>query len=328
MAETGSVMREASGILPEFLDGGVSDSVGVRCDRTLLGIPTVLICEGAAEQKAVQAASARWTGGRDPTASALTIELRTRPDVSNGSSVEYVVLGSRMTLRGGGVDGLANAATRTARCTISPDLFARPDDLLALVLEPLVLFLATHNGRVPIHASAIRVGNLAILFAGASGAGKSSLALAAHRAGLSVLSEDTVYIRPGPSPAIWGWNGPVHVLPQDTANTASAIRIRNGRVKHAIALEPTSAIDPPANSAVVCVLGRAAHPALTRLKAQAALHLLHPLEPGFDLLQAEIHSVHRQLCGKGAWLLGLSGDAREAIALISANIGRLRRSAN
>ncbi|MXO58902.1 hypothetical protein GRI89_05030 [Altererythrobacter salegens] len=47
------------------------------------------------------------------------------------------------------------------------------------MLEPLALFLVSHNRRIPIHASAIRAGETAILFAERSGAGKSSLALAA-----------------------------------------------------------------------------------------------------------------------------------------------------
>ena len=68
--------------------------------------------------------------------------------------------------------------------------------------------------------------------------------------------------------------------------------------------------------------------ALTRLEAQRALELLHPLEPGFDLLAPDIHAVHRRLCRNGAWLLGLSKSPDEAIALISANIDRLSRTAS
>lgn len=294
-------------------------------DRTLLGVPIRLICRTLEEREAVRAASAHWQGETDSTAQALTIGLQSCAGLDRNSPLQFDVSGSQMVLRGRGIDGLANSAQRSARCALSPDWFERAADLLTLVLEPLALFLATQNERAPIHSSGIKVRQTAILFAGPSGAGKSSLAMAAHRAGLTVLSEDTVYVRLQPELAIWGWNGPIHLLPGE-APPAAPIRIRNGRAKHAVALENATANTEPAKSAVVCILKHAAQPSLTPLSTRAALDLLGPLEPGFDLLAPAVHAAHRQLCKRGAWLLGLSRSPGEAIALVLENLDRLREA--
>ena len=53
------------------------------------------------------------------------------------------------------------------------------------MINTLVLFLVAQAARTPLHASAIMLGDTAIVLAGRSGSGKSSLALAADRAGPS-----------------------------------------------------------------------------------------------------------------------------------------------
>jgi hypothetical protein len=293
--------------------------------RTLLGVPIRLICRAPGEREAVQAATAHWRGETDPTAKPLTIHVQSCAGLDGTSPLQFDVSGSQLVLRGRGIHGLANPARQSARCDLSPDWFDRPADLLTLVLEPLALFMATQNARTPIHASGIRLGQTAILFAGRSGAGKSSLAMAAHRAGLTVMSEDTVYVRSQPELAIWGWNGPIHLLPGE-APPAAPVRIRNGRAKHAVAFENAASDTEPPKSAVVCILRHAARPSLLPLGTRAALDLLAPLEPGFDLLAPAVHAAQRQLCKNGAWLLGLSKSPDEAIALVLENLDRLREA--
>ena len=67
--------------------------------------------------------------------------------------------------------------------------------------------------------------------------------------------------------------------------------------------------------------------ALAALRPDEAMRRLAPLEPGFDLLRADIDAAHRLLAGQGAWLLTLSKNPAEAIALLVRNLGRLRTDA-
>lgn len=299
----------------------------VPCDRVLLGVPVRLVCDHPAMAHTVRAATSGWLSEPDPTAAPLTIVLSSSESAGEGGSLEYSVSDSVLTLSGEGVAGVSNPAERTAGCALSSGWLARPGDFAARVLEPLVLFLATQSGRIPIHASAILVDEVAILFAGRSGSGKSSLALAGHRAGLPVLSEDTVYVRQEPSLAIWGWNGPVHLLPGEACPTTAPLRMRNGRLKHTVTFDNATSGAGPARSAVMCVLAPGAdRPGLTRLSSRSALDKLHPLESGFDLLRPQIEAVHSRLCHSGGWLLSLSPSPDEAISVILANLDRLKQS--
>jgi hypothetical protein len=54
-----------------------------------------------------------------------------------------------------------------------------------------------HRGDFPLHAAAVEIGSGAVLFAAPSRYGKTTLALAFHRHGYRVLSEDLVCCRPG-----------------------------------------------------------------------------------------------------------------------------------
>jgi hypothetical protein len=60
-----------------------------------------------------------------------------------------------------------------------------------------VPLLLAERGELAVHAAAIAVRGSAVLFAGSSGRGKSTLALAASEAGNPVLSEDGVTVDPG-----------------------------------------------------------------------------------------------------------------------------------
>ncbi len=57
--------------------------------------------------------------------------------------------------------------------------------------------LLQQRGVLPLHASAIEAGGRAIVLAGNSGEGKSTLAAAFHRAGYRVLADDVVAVHPG-----------------------------------------------------------------------------------------------------------------------------------
>jgi hypothetical protein len=295
-----------------------------RVEAVLLGVPVRIACASASSAASVRKACAAWNGARDRAAAPLAIEVREGARSAALDSPRIDVAGGRITLSGTAVAAVGDAAGRRAACTLSPELLASPDALLADVLEPLCLFLATHNGRVPIHASGVQLDDLAILFSGPSGAGKSSLALAASRAGMPVISEDTVYVQQEPHLAIWGWQGPIHLLAKDAGAAAGPPRLRNGRVKFAIEPCGGRVVREPASLATLCFLQHGERASLAPISQDRALAGLGPLEPGFDLLQDEIEAVVTQLTQNGAWLLTLSGSPEQAVALVRREAEALR----
>lgn len=297
--------------------------VGFGCECSVLGMPVRFDWEDAAVGEGVQAACASWFGAADPWSPKLFIHVAVRSRVGGPEQPRMEVRNRRLRLHADGAEGGADANERRGWCLIDPEYLAAPDKLLSLVLEPLALFLATHNGRTPIHASAVRVGGLAILFAGPSGAGKSSLAFAADRAGWAVLSEDTVYVQLEPRFQIWGWNGPVHLLPEKGSRQLGPTRVRNGRVKCVVPLSSPDKIVEPTSKAVLCLLQRGKKARLARLSVRSAERRLGPLEPGFDLLEAEINAAYRHLLRNGAWLLFLSREPDDAISMLAANLAEL-----
>jgi hypothetical protein len=319
-----SNMRSGAGSSAEMI---AASRVVHRVESVLLGVPVRIACASASSAAAVRKACAAWDGARDPAAAPLLIEVREGARSAGLYSPRIDVAGGRITLSGTGVAAVADAAGGRAVCTLSPELLTSPDALLNDVLEPLCLFLATHNGRVPIHASGVQLGDLAILFSGPSGAGKSSLALAASRAGMPVMSEDTVYVQQEPHLAVWGWQGAIHLLAKDAGAAAGPPRLRNGRVKFAI--EPCGGRETrvPATSATLCLLRHGERASLAPISQDHALAGLGPLEPGFDLLQDEIEAVVTQLTRNGAWLLTLSGSPDEAVALVRREAEALRSRA-
>lgn len=65
------------------------------------------------------------------------------------------------------------------------------DHIIADQIEPRVL---AHEGKLVVHASAIEVAGLSVLFVGDSGAGKSTLAASFNRTGVPMLGDDAMII--------------------------------------------------------------------------------------------------------------------------------------
>jgi hypothetical protein len=290
-----------------------------------LGIPLRIDFDRADDRAVIQATCRGWDGVPGPGERELRIVLEHADDLAGTGSTEVSVTGRDMRLHGSGAAGSASADAGVARCAVSAEFLAAPELLREHVLEPLLLFLLARNGRTPIHAAGFVAEGLAILAAGPSGAGKSSLALAADAAGWPVLSEDTVYLQTHPGAKVWGWPGPVHLLPGDGDRAALGTRLRGGKLKQALALG--TARQASAESATLCLLERGERVSLDRIESAEALRRLAPLEPGFDLLAREIEQAHALLTRKGAWLLTLSSRPAEAIALLSATLPLLRETA-
>ncbi len=77
----------------------------------------------------------------------------------------------------------------------------RPSDgeldlFVGLALAPMLLELAPSRGWLGVHAAGVAIEDTGILLPGPSGAGKSTIFTHAHCAGLGVLSDDLVWLRP------------------------------------------------------------------------------------------------------------------------------------
>ena len=292
-----------------------------------LGIPLHIELGPGVDADAVRAACRGWEGPAEHGEAPIRLRLERDPGLSGTSEPRILVEGRGVRVTGPGAEGRARVDARAGRCEVSDAWFAAPDRLRDEVLEPLVLFVLAHHDRTPIHASAFIAGDVAILTSGSSGAGKSSLALAADRAGWPVLSDDTVYLQQQRRFRIWGFPHAAHLLPRDCDDAAATTRTRNGQVKRAVPFRATKLGMVSAERATLCVLKRGSRVALEPLDAAEAIRRLGPLEPGFDLFARESAEALAFLTANGAWLLTLSEDPSEAIALLAANLPRLHATA-
>lgn len=213
--------------------------------------------------------------------------------------------------------------TGRARLAVHPDLLEEEHALRDEALGTLLLFLLTRNGRTPLHAAGVVMRDLAVLLLGPSGAGKSCLALAAARRGLQLLSDDTVYVQLQPELRVWAIPHAIHLLPGDAPEgTGGALRLRNGRLKHAV---PAGACEraTAARSAALCLLARGPDARLERIGPDEVRAAAEALEPGFDLLRTDIEAALARLGPSGGWRLTLSADPAEAIDLLIRNFDRL-----
>jgi hypothetical protein len=191
-------------------------------------------------------------------------------------------------------------------------------------IEPLLLYLLARRDRTPLHASAFMLDGLAVVLAGSSGMGKSCLAHAAQRAGLRVLSDDTVHVQLTPALRVWGLPRPIHLLPADAPDGGpAALRWRNGKLKRAVPV----ASDRPlaADRAVLCLLKRGEAVKLDILDERPP----HwpALEPGFDLLPAQSQAACVALTARGHARLTLGADPATAIAALQLHGAALARIA-
>lgn len=95
-----------------------------------------------------------------------------------------------------GAGGLVVADLSDGTATAWVPEGAPADRVRRVLVESPVWRLATWRGRLAVHAAAIAVDGVAVLVRGVSGAGKSSIAIAADRAGHAVLSEEVAWLDP------------------------------------------------------------------------------------------------------------------------------------
>ncbi|HEY4125733.1 MAG TPA: hypothetical protein VGM36_14030, partial [Rhizomicrobium sp.] len=278
---------------------------------TMFGVRVVLESEDREALKVVLTQYANWNA----------------PELFDGSTSIYIVLrvykvneniladtshvqGESLAITSGGVSASADGVTGRGCC-------AYPDGAIkgaafAEMVNTIVLFLLAHRGRIPVHASAVMLGDIAVILAGKSGAGKSSLALAANRIGLPVLSDDTVFVQTSPGLRVWALTEAIHVFEKDApADVAGGMRFRSGRWKRALAVgEPRHM----AERSVLCVLEKGSTASLEPMDRDTAVKALTEApEPGYEFYGDRSAIAIRALAEGGCWRLSLSNDPAEAM---------------
>lgn len=223
------------------------------------------------------------------------------------------ITGRRLEVVDGGTAIKADGESGRGSCVFHPA--AVNSEPFANAIDTIVLFLVAQAGRIPLHASAIIVHERALILAGRSGSGKSALAMAADRAGLPILSEDTVFVQLRPSFCAWGRAEFVHLSENDApSGVRGGVRVRSGRVKRAI---PIVHRCHKADRTMLFLLTHGDRVIFRRLGPENAVHALtRDLEPGYDFYGAGMEEAIRALAAGGCWQLSLSKDPDEAIAAL------------
>jgi len=180
-------------------------------------------------------------------------------------------------------------------CWLGAPLWARRH-----FLECGVLFLATAVERVPLHASAVLVGETAVVVLGGSCAGKSTLTFALHGRGHRVIGEECVCVGLVPSLTLWGGAIELGLRPE-------AISLFPG-LEVGVAVQPNGKrkgvvrIDAPVlfhRGAVRMVFLTGADGGAELVSPEGVFgRLMAGREPGFDLA-AGYEPVARALAGAG-----------------------------
>ena len=231
----------------------------------------------------------------------------------------------RVTISSPGSLVRSDSSARAFEGWVTPELLREDERFRYQVLEAAVLSVVTHLDRQPLHASAVVRDGTALLVSGPSGTGKSTLAYAAARAGLQVLSEDTVFVQLRPRLRVWGMSQALN-LSQDArrhfAELADApLRtLPTGKQKISVGLAALGAeASPPfVERAGICIAHRAPGSQVTAEPIDGAVleEFLRRGEPGFHLFDHARGELAGALAPGGAWRLTLSDDPDAAIPVL------------
>ncbi len=125
----------------------------------------------------------------------VTIRLGPVPSGLDGAGVvrpTYEIAGDRFLFR---IRGVARFLLRAGReMTVEPEAGTPLADIAIFITGTVFGILLHQRGQAVLHASAVRVGNHAVLFCGSSGAGKSTMAAVLGQGGYAALADDVCAI--------------------------------------------------------------------------------------------------------------------------------------
>lgn len=219
--------------------------------------------------------------------------------------------------------GVAEADRGEAYAFVTAALVAHDWYFRYGVVEALTLMLVTSMDRYPVHAATVVKDGGALLLAGPSGVGKSTLAYAASRAGIEVRGDEAAYVQLQPALRLWGMPGRVRLSSAGAAHFPELSEVPpivslDGKEKVVVDLDVEKGALRPVERVVVCLLSEGDGPArLERVEASQILDALTSrVEPGFDLNPEEGRLVAERLARGGGWRVGLSKDPFDAVPLL------------
>ena len=189
------------------------------------------------------------------------------------------------------------------------------------VLDTLGLLITTQHDREPIHAGAVAWQGKALLLAGKSKTGKSTLCYACARAGFALLAEDVVYIQCQPTLRVWGHSQCVHLLadaPQffPELRDVPVQRLPNGKAKLAAPVALTRRF---AEQCALCIIDRQPQ---ARSEVQPMQHsdaltaLFAGLDEGFNLYPRAREAAEQLLTHSPCYTLRVGHDLDRAVELL------------
>lgn len=299
--------------------------------RTLpvMGIPVRFETDSARVMEGVDEAFGAWAGvdAAGWQGAPLTVRIRLTPG-SEGADGRVRLrerwAGGRLRVRTPGSRGVADIERRTAVARVTRALVRDREQLRHGLLERLTLWMVTAMDRQPLHAAALERDGVALVLAGRSGVGKSTLVYAAMRAGFRVLTEDCVFLESRPETRVWGMPGSVHLLPEAVRwfpelEGRTPTPRANGKSKIAVDLREACAAAPalPVRRAGICLLARGPLPCLEMLPPHAIVGALTTqLEPGFHRFASTLGAPVRRLAERGGWRLTLPECPHDAAPLL------------
>jgi hypothetical protein len=308
------------------------DEASLRHELELpvLGIPVRLRSDSPEIIAAYEAALGSWRvlASRPELVSNLRVEGRLVVHAGDESGHEHapiryrLVDHDRLLISTPGSVVLSEGARREFTGWVTGALVADREHFTHGVLESALFRVVCQLDRIPVHAAAIVRNGSALLLAGPSGTGKSTLTYAAARAGLQVLTDDLVFAERRPL-RIWGMPTSIHVPPAsrrwfpELGDHPTRV-VASGKEKIALRLAELGAAAPfpMAARAGVCWLERreGAETRAERLTpAELAGAMLAEVESGFHLFRAELTEVITRLAERGGWRLKFGGHPADVV---------------
>src|SRR6266566_1181147 len=244
----------------------------------------------------------------------------------------------RLFVRTPGSLGVVDMGRGDAVAYITPALLADRAHAQYGMLGCMTLPLVEVQGRYPVHAGMVGRGGVAILLAGPSNTGKSTLLFEAHRCGLRALADDCAHIQLRPTFRVWGECPEQVYLPAEAKQhfpelrdvptvLASGIEKVLVRFRTGVSSDPAT---PPVTTRVgVCLLARTGGRAA--LATASADEVKAFLRKGLDMQRlmcgVGFDDALVRLSADGGWKLSLSDDPADALPFIDEMLTVLERTA-